>query len=239
LSHDTAPRRPSLTRRLFDEAVDIVFPQRCVACGRFGAALHAECLDDLPPAGPPRCIRCWRPGAGTWCDVCATGGSDAPAFHGLRTPFRFEGAVRRALLEAKFRGITAHLDLLGEAAAATVPRGWDVEAVTAVPLSRGRERRRGFNQAALLARTVAAGLDLPLRLDLVRRVRDAPPQAGLSAARRATNLAGAFQAQDVRGSTLLVVDDVTTTGATFSAVADALTAAGARRVYALAVARED
>lgn len=171
--------------------------------------------------------------------MCATGGPQAPAFAGLRTPYRYEGATRRALLEAKFRGVTSPLEPLAEAAARIVPRTWEVEAVTAVPLWRGRERRRGFNQALTIARVVAAHLDVPLRPELVRRVRDTPSQAGLSAARRATNLDGAFAVGgDVPGR-VLVVDDITTTGATCSAVARALLDGGAERVYALAVARED
>jgi ComF family protein len=243
LLHESGSRtasadRPSRIARLAGELLEAVFPQRCLACGRFGAALHPWCLDDFAHADPPRCLRCWRPGAGTWCEVCATGGPDTLAFDGLRAPFRFEGAVRRGLLEAKFRAVTGNLAPLAVAAAEVVPATWTVDAVVPVPLARGRERRRGFNQAERIARTVARQLEVPIRTDLVRRVRETPAQAALSAERRRTNLRDAFEAR-LALRHVLVVDDVTTTGSTLSSVAAALKEAGAERVYALAIARED
>lgn len=229
--------RLSVLRR---ELAEALLPQRCIVCGRFGAAVHDHCLDDLPHAGGTRCRICWRPLAGgTWCDRCATGGEQAPDFDELRAAYRFEGAARRALLEAKFRGVTALLEPLALAAARVVPAEWAPEAVVPVPLAPRRRRRRGFNQAELIARAVAERLDLPLRTDLVRRVRETPAQTALSAEARERNLEAAFAVEGPPPARLLLVDDVTTTGATLSTIARALKAAGAERVYALAVARED
>src|SRR5690606_24082306 len=104
----------------------------------------------------------------------------------------FKGVARRAVLEAKFRRVTALLPPLAREAAAFVPDEWAPEAVVPVPLHPSRERRRGFNQAHLIARTVAEVLALPVRTDLVRRVRETPPQATLDAARREHNLRDAF-----------------------------------------------
>lgn len=228
-------------RRLLAEAGEFLLPQHCLVCGRFGAALHDRCLARLPAAEPPRCLRCWRPGSGTWCGRCASGGTDAPAFDGLRTPFEFAGAVRRAILEAKFRGVTALLPPLARAAAAVVPEEWDVEVVMPVPLARRRRRVRGYNQAELAAREIARALRLPIETNWLTRVRETPPQAGLPAAARATNLRDAFAVTSAHAALLgvLVVDDVTTTGATFEAVARSLQSAGVRHVYAVALARED
>lgn len=231
--------RDGFGRRLLRECLDLLLPQQCLVCGGSGASLHPACLAGFPTAEGPRCVRCWRPGLGTWCERCATGGQDAPAFDGLRTPFRFEADARRAILEAKFRGITAHLAPIGRAAAEVVPPEWRFGAVVGVPLAGGRQRRRGFNQATLLARSVGEALDVEPRERLVRRVRSTPAQAGLSAERRHRNLAGAFAVRGVPPEGVLVVDDVTTTGTTLSTVAATLKAAGASRVYALAVARED
>ena len=229
----------SLPRVLLDEAWQALLPQRCIACGRFGAALHEACLTALPAASTPRCERCWRPEPAPLCTHCVAGGAAAPAFDALRAPFRFEGLARRALLEAKFRGVSAHLPPLARAAAALVPDHWRPEVVVPVPLGRRRERRRGFNQAREAARAVAQALALPLDDRLVVRVRETRPQAALGAAARATNLRHAFGASAPAPRRVLVVDDVTTTGATLSAVAHALRPAGAERVYALALARED
>jgi len=229
-------------RRLWAEAAEFLLPQRCLVCGRFGAALHARCLARLPAAEPPRCLRCWRPGPGAWCERCAAGGPATPVFDGLRTPFEFSGDARRAVLEAKFRGVTTLLPPLARSAAAVVPAEWAVEVVVPIPLARGRYRTRGYNQAEIVAREVARRLGVPLDTKRLRRIQETPPQASLGAEARATNLQGAFMAS---GADLpppagaLLVDDVTTTGATFEAATRALRAAGTHRVYALALARED
>lgn len=232
------------TARLRAEAAEFLLPQRCLVCGRFGGALHARCIARLTVAEPPRCARCWRPGSGTWCERCATGGPAAPAFDGLRARFEFTGEARRAILEAKFRGVTALLPPLARAAGGLVPAEWGVEAVVPIPLARGRRRARGYNQAEIMAHEVARRLDLPCHPGWLRRVRETPPQAGLSAEERSTNLSDAFSARlpEMLGTPpqrVLVVDDVTTTGATFEAAARALRMAGVHRIYALALARED
>ena len=108
----------STLRLLAGEAVDALLPQRCLVCGRFGAALHDRCVDELPAASPPRCGVCWAPGAAGVCARCAAA---PPSFAGLRAPLRFTGAARRALLEAKFRGVTRLLEPLAVAAARLVP----------------------------------------------------------------------------------------------------------------------
>ena len=224
---------------------DALLPQRCIVCGRFGAALHGECLDALPHADPPRCPRCWLPAANQpgesrrrdgACSRCA---ADPPPFEGLRTPYRFVGHARRAVIEAKFRGVSALLDPLGRAAAGVVPASWRVDAVTAVPLHGARRRKRGFDQALLLAGAVADELGVPLSDRLLRRRRSTGAQTALGIDRRRSNMAGAFEAFDASPPSVLLVDDVATTGATLGAAARALLDGGAQRVYALAVARED
>lgn len=233
----SGPRSPGF--RIRAQISDVLLPQQCLVCGQFGASLHDDCLKVLPTADGSRCARCWRPVATTWCEVCADGGPDAPAFDGLRTPFRFEGHARRAILEAKFRGITAHLPVLARAAAEVVPREWRFDVVVPVPLAPMRQRRRGYNQAGILAREVGRATGTSERTRLVVRAKSGPAQASLSAERRATNVLGTYAVRGVPPLGVLVVDDVTTTGSTLSAIANGLKAAGAERVYALAMARED
>jgi ComF family protein len=128
--------------------------------------------------------------------------------------------------------------LLAEAAAPFA--GYD--AVVPAPLHWRRRWDRGFNQAELLARQVSRLTGIPLDRRLLR-TRPTPPQAGLTAAERRTNVRGAFAAAGdkaaIRGKKLIVVDDVMTTGATLEACARALKRAGAADVAALALARAD
>lgn len=234
---------PQLARDLLRTAkradfLEAVFPQRCLVCGRFGAALHDECLADFPRAERPRCRVCWAPSRALVCARCEL--DDArDGFTELRTPFRFTGDARRAVLEAKFRGVTALLPVLARATAHSIEPSWRPDAVIPIPLAPNRERRRGFNQAAILANEIAEVAGLDAAPDRLRRVRSSEAQASLNAVDRATNVIGAFEARNLRGRRVLLVDDVTTTGATLNEAARAVREAGAVTVFAVAVARED
>lgn len=227
---------PMDVRLALHELTEALLPERCVVCERFGAALHDECLPTLARADGQRCTRCWAPASISPCASCVLA---PPAFEALCAPYRFEGAARRALLEAKFRGVTTLLDPLARAAAEAVPAGWRPTLVVAVPLHRARQRTRGYNQAGIAAQVVARHLGVVCREGVLRRTRATAPQATLDAARRAANVVAAFVASGVEGERVLVVDDITTTGATLDACARALLDAGAAAVFALAVARED
>ena len=118
-----------------------------------------------------------------------------------------------------------------------------VDCVCPVPLHGARQRGRGFNQAALLARELARRLGVEAFPNAVRRVRNTPTQTHLSAVERRRNVRGAFEPNPVlagwfAGRVVLLVDDVMTTGATVSEAASALRKAGARRILALTVARD-
>ncbi|MSQ29380.1 MAG: hypothetical protein EXR68_02690 [Dehalococcoidia bacterium] len=157
--HTDVSDRP--LRLLFSEAAEFLLPQRCLVCGRFGAALHERCVARFPAAEQPYCSRCWRPGT---AQRARAGGSglDVPAFDGLRTPYEFNGEARRAILGAKFRGVTSLLPALAHAAAAVVPEEWAIEVAVSIPLARGRRRSGGYNQAEILARELARQLSVPV-----------------------------------------------------------------------------
>lgn len=116
---------------------------------------------------------------------------------------------------------------------------WPIDVVMPVPLSIARQKQRGYNQAALLARPLAFATGYAYRPKAIQRVRDTVTQVGLSLEQRRHNVVGAFQARSeiVAGKTVLLVDDVATTGATLDACADALLLQGANEVYCLTVAR--
>lgn len=131
--------------RLFAALAAIALPERCVVCGRFGAALHDACVVTLTRADGPRCPVCWQPGAPVRCERCGPGDGPSPALavDGLRAAFVFEGAARRALIEAKFRGVSTLLPPLPRAAATVVrARG------RRSPSCRYRSRARGDGGAA-------------------------------------------------------------------------------------------
>jgi ComF family protein len=230
----------SLARRGGRLALDLLYPPRCVLCGRGGAFLCAACEDGLPRAGGRRCHRCWLPLPDGDCRRCA----DSPlALDGLRTPYVYRGDARKLVHLLKFRDLSV---LAEPMAARMAPLAAELtpapSGAVPVPLSGRRERLRGYNQARLLARALAKELTLPF-VDALRRTGSSPPQSeSASADERRANVRDAFAVRRrsaVAGLRLLLVDDVATTGATLDACARALLGAGAASVGAVAFARED
>jgi len=171
--------------------------------------------------------------------MCRTS-PELAALTGLRSAVFFEGALRQAIHGLKYRRDFILADTLAEVLAKAWKRNSLPEAlVTPVPLSAERLRQRGYNQAALLAQSFAERLGLPYTPESVQRTRNTVSQVELSVAERRANVAGAFVGQPnlVMDKTLILIDDVCTTGATLVACAQALRAAGAEAVWGLTLAR--
>ena len=170
------------------------------------------------------------------CALCRSGqtGYDAAWSYGS-----FEGELRELIHLFKYEGVQTLARPLGKLMAVALPRTEVFDVVVPMPMHWLRRWRRGFNQAELLAREIARRAAAPVRRS-VRRIKGTAPQAGLTHAKRRQNVAGAFRVSGaVEGLRVLLVDDVLTTGATASACARVLKAAGAERVAVLTVARAD
>ena len=213
--------------------LDVMFPPRCLGCSERGVALCARCAESVGVIVPPLCARCGRPWPAPLptCRDCPPEGIDL-----ARSPFLYEGPIAAAIRGMKFGGWRALAPRLAAAIAAVLPEPPVADAVCWVPLSARRRRRRGFDQAEVLARALADLLALPAVRALHRR-RDTPEQARLSGARRRAVLVGVFRPRRRAPPTLLLVDDVLTTGATAAACAAALRDGGAQRVVVATAAR--
>ena len=176
-----------------------------------------------------------RPGPLSRCGQCL---QEDPPWSGQACYGLYRGALRDALLRLKFGGELSLAPLLGAClleASRCLPRP---DALLAVPQHPAHLRRRGFNQAHELAKALHRLTALPLRPELLRRVKPAPPQAGLAAAQRRRNVRRAFQAApDAANLCLWLIDDVMTTGNTLAEACRALHAAGTRETHVLFVAR--
>jgi ComF family protein len=218
--------------------LDLALPAVCPGCGREGAPICVAC-------GPALEARLGRP-AGILIGLPA----DLPApLLQLEWCAPFNGVVRAALHALKYSGERRLAMPLGEAAARRWQRvGAGGDLVVPVPVHADRARARGYDQAILLAAVVAAQLGLPM-VPLLERHRRTIAQFELDRRQRDTNVSGAFRLQSdgtatlsaervLRGRWVILVDDVTTTGATLAACAEALMEAGALGVSGLTVARE-
>lgn len=222
--------------------LDLLFPPRCAACGAYGSFLCSSCIDSLPLVEHPFCPVCAQPQRHD--ALCADCRTQRPAFAGARAPYRYEGAARKAVLALKYNHLAAVAEPMGKLLSDYLmdsPVRSSVDVIVPVPLHRTRQRQRGYNQAALLASRMGRACGLPVSEGVLARVRSTPPQVRASnLTQRRRNVADAFACHDdsLRGASVLVIDDVMTTGATLDACARALRAAGARSVWGLTFARE-
>jgi len=189
---------------------------------------------------PPLCPRCGQPQpSGILCPACV---SRPAAIDGIRAPFRFDGAIRQAIHELKYRNLRALSGTLARLLFDYLAKNpMPAEVLVPVPLHHKRLRERGYNQAGLLAKELGKITGRPVVDDCLVRQRPAPPQARTATAtERWANVADAFACRDqrLRGRAVLLIDDVATSGATLDASATALKAGGAASVWGLVLARD-
>jgi len=230
---------PQLTK-LKGRVVDFLFPQWCVGCGKEGTFICDSCRRSLPRVMPPLCPKCGKPqSSGSLCPTCVSWQAE---IDGIRSPFRFDGVMRQAIHQLKYRNLRALAEPLAKLLndyLATYPIPGEV--LVPVPLHRKRLRERGYNQSSLLAKELGKLADLPVVDGCLIRQRHAPPQTRSSTVEeRRSNVAGAFVCRDHRlqDKQVLLIDDVSTSGATLDACAVALKAIGATSVWGLVLARE-
>ncbi len=224
----TYPRPHTIERCL-----DLLFPPTCVACRRPGRWICERCWPMLPWAWTRRCGTCGEFSATNPCLRCAHSQS---AVRTVVAVADFDGAAREAVHALKYEGRHAISSTMGRLMAAALQDGVP-DLVTPVPLHRARRRERGYDQAALLARTLAAELGVPCDAGALARTRRTQQQVTLGPEQRRSNVAGAFIAQRVlNGQTVLLVDDVFTTGATMRAAARAVLDAGGGEVTGMVFA---
>ncbi len=230
---------PQVTK-LGGMALSLLFPQWCIGCGKDGGFICDSCRSLLPRVMPPLCPRCGRPQpSGILCSSCVSWQAE---IDGIRSPFRFDGVIRQVIHQLKYRNIRALAAPLAQMLndyLTTNPM--PVEALVPVPLHRKRLRERGYNQSSLLAKELGKLTNLPVVDDCLIRQRPTQPQARTSNVdERQSNVVDAFACcnQRLRDKQVLLIDDVSTSGATLNACAVALKAAGANLVWGLVLARE-
>ena len=223
-------------RRIWEYAVCFLFPERCIFCNEVIEPLRLccdRCRGELATVTPPLCRYCGR--SKTDCDCHRR----HHPYDGVAVPFYYKDAAQKGILRLKRYDDPKAFTFFATQMAAVIRREYPDEVfggVCYVPMTAADKRRREYNQSALLAAEVAKRLELPL-LPILKKRYETKPQKGLDRAHRSGNLLGVFDVTDaVNGQTLLLVDDVLTTGATLSECAKMLKLAGADRVIATAIA---
>ena len=205
--------------RLLEGALTTFFPERfnCFMCGK-------EAFVDaggLCPSCKRELIFCNSP-------------ANLDGLDGVAARWRFDELTAQAVHNFKYND--AKYLCRPFISGSKLPENWQPDAIVPVPLHTRRLRERGYNQSALLAKELSALTGIPVREDLLKRVTDSKSQTQLTPAERKKNMRGAFAASgDASGKSLLLLDDVLTTGCTVLACAHALKSAGACRIYAYCI----
>lgn len=226
--------------------LDLLFPVRCLGCSKEGEFCCGSCRSALRPI-PPICFFCKKmvPGSrvitpGRTCSSCRKRSN----IYAFLSPFLYGDDTIRELIHAlKYRRVRSVGLLLGDLIVeylkkfkVPLPEG---AVLLPIPLHPSRQRTRGFNQAELIALRIGEILHLPVEKSILRKIKKTIPQMELRAEERRKNVVGTFSVADpesTRGKTILLLDDVKTTGATLEEAARVLKKAGAKRVWAMTVA---
>ncbi len=226
--------------RLWRAALDVVFPIACLGCDSRGRFICAACADDMPKLDRPFCTVCANPGVSGVCSWCR---AHAPSIDAIRSPFLYvpNSPIYKAITMLKYRGMRAIAPEMAELLHSylSARRSGNPDVIVPVPSHQSRVRQRGYAQAALIAAELGRRMNLPVSASALERVRNAPSQLETESREgRWANVQAGFESKSrLDGASVLLVDDLVTTGSTASACASALKLAGARRVIGLSVAR--
>ena len=220
--------------------LDILFPRRCPVCGEIvkpaGSLICPPCFQKLSFVTAPVCKICGKEIADEaveYCEDCMVYGH---AFESGAALLNYDEIAGKSMVRIKYNNKREYLDFYGTVLAmryGDMIRRMDVDAIVPVPIHRSRRRKRGFNQAEILAEILGKKLGIPVEPELLKRNRKTVPQKELSPSERLKNLTGAFLAESLPDDKkrILLVDDIYTTGSTLEACARVLKNAGAEVVY--------
>lgn len=224
--------------------LDLLFPERCVCCDEIadqpGKGVCRECHNKIVYIKEPFCMKCGKPlkeDEGEYCTGC-----QRTAHSYIQGTALYDyGSMADSIYRFKYKGRQEYAGFYGRELyekrgrwlAALRP-----DALVPVPIHSSRKRMRGYNQAELIARALSKRSGVPVNTKLIIRVKKTIPQKNLNETERQNNLKRAFKIQqnDVKLSTIVIIDDICTTGSTVNAMTEVLKNAGIEKVYYMALA---
>lgn len=223
------PTAVQIIKSVLEAFINFVYPPYCILCEG-----HLKTCEYLV------CSECWMN-----LPLLENNLGTLPPLSGVWSVWSYDERLQKIIHEMKFYRKPSLTRKIGEAMAGLViqnNRLQSAQYLIPVPLHKIRMRERGYNQSVLLAKIVSQKTLIPVENDCLKRIRNTTPQSKLNAEQRRTNVVGAFRVSQkgkISGKTVILIDDVFTTGATLQECALRLLNSGARQVFALTAARAD
>ena len=223
-----------------ETVISLFFPRRCPVCGDvvhpFGQFICPECVKKLSPVKQPVCHRCGKEIVSAAAEYCPDCMRRKRTFERNFALLNYDDTARRSMAAVKYKGRREYLAFYSQAVClryGRIIRRAAPDVIVPVPVHPSRERQRGFNQAELLGDHIGKQLGIPVCPDGLRRVKKTLPQKELNQEERLKNLQQAFVPGNLPEGTrtVLLVDDIYTTGSTMEACAQALKVMGAEKIY--------
>lgn len=227
-----------------EKAAALLYPPRCPVCdellGTGRQSMCPDCRQRVRYLSEPLCCKCGKRISEREAEYCGDCSQGRHVFTAGKALYEYED-IAAALYRFKYGGHREYAHFFaGELARqlGTYIRSLEPDGLVPVPMYRGKQHRRGYNQAELLARELGRQLDIPVCADLVYRNRDTRPLKELNSEERLNNLKRAFNlAQNsVKLKTIILIDDIYTTGSTMDEVSSVLLAGGSRKIYSIVLA---
>ncbi len=230
--------------KLIDVVGSLLYPPRCPVCDGVvnivEQGICGECFKKIHYVKPPRCMKCGKPIDNKAIEYCEDCGQNTHYFKEGRALYQYR-EVAGAIYRFKYGGRREYAKVFGEEMAYYLGdyiKGLEPDALIPVPLHITRERQRGYNQAKLLAKVLGEHLNIPVETEILRRVKKTKPLKLMNPEERINNLKKAFILVEngVKLSTIVIIDDIYTTGSTMDAIAEVFIEHGVENIYFVALA---
>lgn len=224
-----------------DKIMAFLFPNTCPFCGKVsGTGICDACRKKLPYIREPYCMRCGKPIRRNEDEYCYDCGRHSHFYESGRAVWLHSSSVRPAIYQFKYHNRRIYSCTFAREMVKEYGRlicKWQIAIIVPIPLSKSRKRKRGYNQAELLANEIGRIMNIPVDARSLIRKKNTAPQKIMDARGRKKNLQHAFawNAPRLQGENVLLIDDIYTTGSTIDAAAEILKLAGAEKVYFLTV----
>ena len=226
-----------------EDLLHLVFPPRCPVCDKVietGQVICQQCHEKIVHIAEPVCKKCGKPFEDERREYCADCTGKKHFFVQGKAVFSYQGGIRSSMYRFKYQNRREYGTYYAKEAV-YLHGEWikckKIDLIIPVPMYYWKERRRGYNQAAVFARALSKECGIPAEYQMVQRIRNTVPQKELNDVERKKNLKHAFQLKKgtPENKNILLVDDIYTTGSTMDEVAEVLLGAGAKNIYFLCI----